>query len=135
MSRLVTLLTSGLLVLTLGVRGGAAQEPPVTRHTLSNGIIVLVRENPAIDVVAVSLQVRAGSHFETLETAGITNFLQRVLLRGTTKRTFVQLAEASEDIGGGLDGGGEQSRPFKSGGAEDEFGRHERTLTHGGHCG
>ncbi|PYN12308.1 MAG: hypothetical protein DME05_21920, partial [Candidatus Rokuibacteriota bacterium] len=107
MSRLGPLLASGVLVLALGVKGAAAQEPTVTRHALSNGIVLLVRENPAIDVVAVSLQVRAGSHFETPLTAGITNFLQRVLLRGTIKRTFVQLAEASEDIGGGLDGGGE----------------------------
>ena len=125
MSRLGPLLASGVLVLALGVKGAAAQEPTVTRHALSNGIVLLVRENPAIDVVAASLQVRAGSHFETPLTAGITNFLQRVLLRGTIKRTFVQLAEASEDIGGGLDGGGEVESAELRGQA---LGRHWETL-------
>ena len=125
MSRLGPLLAAGVLVLALGVKGAAAQEPTVTRHALSNGIVLLVRENPAIDVVAVSLQVRAGSHFETPLTAGITNFLQRVLLRGTIKRTFVQLAEASEDIGGGLDGGGEVESAELRGQA---LGRHWETL-------
>jgi len=125
MSRLGLLLASGFLVLALAAGGAAAQEPTVTRHALSNGIVVLVRENSAIDVVAVSLHVRAGSHFETPQSAGITNFLQRTLLRGTTKRTFVQLAEASEDIGGGLDGGGEVESAELRGQA---LGRHWETL-------
>ena len=120
-----SVLVTGLLVLALETRGVAAQEPIVTRHVLSNGVTMLVRENPAIDVVAVSLQVRAGSQFETLQTSGITNFLQRVLLRGTVKRTFVQLAEASEDIGGGLDGGGEVESAELRGQA---LGRHWETL-------
>jgi len=102
-------LSLGSAVLALGLAAGAAaaQESQVTRHVLPNGLTVLVRESPAVPAVAVSLQVRAGSRFETETTAGITNFLHRAMLRGTAKRTAEQFATSYEDIGGTLDAGGE----------------------------
>jgi predicted Zn-dependent peptidase len=81
--------------------------PSVVRRTLPNGLTVLVRPDPSAGVVAVSLQVRAGSLFERGETAGITNFLHRVMARGTKRYTAVQLAEAIEDLGGSLDASGD----------------------------
>jgi zinc protease len=66
-----------------------------------------VRENPAAGVVSVSLLVRAGSRFETPETAGITNFLHRVMARGTTRRSAVELATAAEELGGSVDASGD----------------------------
>jgi zinc protease len=107
MIRLELPLASALLVLVLTAGTSQAQEAAVARHVLPNGLTVLVRENDAAGVVAVSLQVRAGSRFETESTAGITNFLHRAMLRGTARRTAVQLAESSEDIGGSLDAHGE----------------------------
>jgi zinc protease len=101
------LLGSALVAVALLSASAAAQDPPVTRHVLPNGMIVLVREHDAVPVVAVSLQVRAGSRFESPATAGVTNFLHRVMVRGTTRRTAVQLAEATEDIGGSIDAVGE----------------------------
>src|SRR5438046_9077638 len=68
---------------------------------------VIVRENPAAPVVTASLQVRAGSRFETPEMAGITNFLLRTMIRGTSRRSATELAEAAEEIGGNLDASGE----------------------------
>ncbi len=106
MTRLAVLVPA-LLLLALPVGSVVAQEPPVARQVLPNGLTVLVRENDAAAVVAVSLQVRAGSRFETEATTGITNFLHRAMLRGTARRTAVQLAIAAEDIGGSLDAGGE----------------------------
>ena len=100
-------LASALLILAVTPLAAQAQTPPVAREVLPNGLTILVRENDAAPVVALSLQVRAGSRFETESTAGITNFLHRVMLRGTVRRTAVQLAEASEDIGGSLDASGE----------------------------
>jgi zinc protease len=70
-------------------------------------LTVLVRENDAVGVVAVSLQVRAGSRYETESTAGITNFLHRAMLRGTARRTAIELATSAEDIGGSIDANGE----------------------------
>ena len=106
MSRIGLSLGSVLLAMGL-VASALAQEPSVSRQVLPNGLTVLVREDAAAGVVAMSLQVRAGSRFESPTTTGITNFLHRVMLRGTSKRTAVQLATSYEDIGGTLDAGGE----------------------------
>ena len=84
-----------------------ADEVRVTRTLLPNGLRVLVRENPAAGVVAVSLLVRAGARFETPDDAGITNFLHRVMVRGTSRRSTVELATAAEEIGGSIDASGD----------------------------
>jgi zinc protease len=99
-----------LLVLGVVVVAGAAEAaapPPVIRQVLPNGLTVLVRSDPSVGVVAASLQVRAGSLFETADTAGITNFLHRVMIRGTKRHSAVQLTEAIEDVGGSLDASGD----------------------------
>ena len=95
-----------LLVLAAATSAGA-DESRVTRAVLPNGLRVLVRENPAAGVVAASLLVRAGARFETAETAGITNFLHRVMVRGTNRRSSVELATAAEDLGGSIDASAE----------------------------
>jgi zinc protease len=95
------------LVLVFASVSQVAAEVPVVRRILSNGMTVLVREDPGVGVVAVSLQVRAGSLFETEATAGITNFMQRVLVRGTEKRSALALAEAADELGGSLEAAGE----------------------------
>jgi len=85
----------------------AAAPPPVTRHVLPNGLTVVVREDATVGVMAVALHVRAGSLFETADTAGVTNFLQRVMVRGTPRYNALALAEAVEDLGGSLEGAGD----------------------------
>src|SRR5205823_4281756 len=85
----------------------AAAPPPVTRHVLPNGLTVVVREDVTLGVMAAALHVRAGSLFETADTAGITNFLQRVMLRGTQRYTALGLTEAIDDLGGSLEAAGD----------------------------
>jgi zinc protease len=103
--------TRALAVLAIlavtGVAYAAEPTPAVTRRVLPNGLTVLVRQDASIGVVAASLQVRAGSLFETEDTAGITNFLHRVMVRGTQRYTALQLTEAMEDLGGSLDASGD----------------------------
>ena len=95
-----------LLVLAVLVSPAAAQTPAVARHVLPNGLVILVRDDPTVGVVAASLVVRSGSAFETAETAGVTNFLQRSLLRGTKRHSRLALLEAAEELGGTLDASG-----------------------------
>lgn len=96
-----------LLLLLATVAPATAQAPAVVRHVLPNGLVVLVRADPGVGVVAVSLQVRTGSAFETAATAGVTNFLQRAMLRGTSRHGALGLAEAAEELGGSLDASGD----------------------------
>ncbi len=100
------LLVVGLLVLVL-TQATSAQTGNVSRYTLPNGLRLLVREDSSAGVAAVSLQSRAGSRFETPETAGITNFLQRTMVRGTAHFTGTRLADAAERLGGNIDASGD----------------------------
>jgi zinc protease len=95
------------LALLVALPATADAAASVARWVLPNGVRLLVREDRGAGVVAVSLQVRAGSRFEAPATAGITNFLHRVMLRGTARRSADQLIDAAERIGGTLDAAGD----------------------------
>jgi predicted Zn-dependent peptidase len=103
---MITALLAALIVLGAPMVA-AADDTRVTRTTLPNGLRVLVRENPAAAVVAMTLVVRAGARFETAENAGITNFLHRVMVRGTAHRSAVEVATAAEELGGTIDASGD----------------------------
>jgi zinc protease len=95
------------LAASLGVILATPSLPAVSRETvladrLSNGLTVLVRENSAAPVVAVSLFVRVGSRWEADETAGVSNLLQQLLVKGTQTRSALEIADAVERIGGSI---------------------------------
>jgi zinc protease len=75
----------------------------VTRTRLGNGLTVLVRENPVAPVVAISLQVKMGTRWETRANAGISNLLQLMVVRGTTRLDGTQIVEAADRMGGSID--------------------------------
>jgi predicted Zn-dependent peptidase len=93
--------TAMAAAIALGASAIAAHASPLVRH-LSNGATVIVRENRAAPVVAASVFVRAGQRWEDEATAGITNFLQQVMVKGTTSRSALDVAEAAEQLGGSI---------------------------------
>jgi zinc protease len=95
------------LLLMVPLAAGAAEPPTVTLHVLPGGLRLVVREDPSAEVVNVSLQVKSGSRYETPATSGISNFVQRVMIRGTIRRSARQIVEAAEDIGGSVDASGD----------------------------
>lgn len=108
MRRLPLALIVGLACLAgLGPLSVAAQPGAVSRTRLANGLTVLVRENPTAPVVAVSLAVSMGTRWETRETAGISNFLQIMIVRGTASRSGVQIVEDADRLGGKIDAAGD----------------------------
>jgi zinc protease len=102
------LLAAAVLALSAG-QAAAADGPAgsVTRTRLGNGFTVLVRENPWAPVVAVSLQVKMGNRWETRANAGISNLLQLMVVRGTTRLTGPQIVEAADRMGGSIDASGD----------------------------
>lgn len=78
------------------------------RESLANGLTVVVRENPAAPVVALTLFIGVGSRDETAETNGVSALLGRVLLKGTRTRSALALAQAADDAGGTLESGTDQ---------------------------
>ncbi len=96
---------TAVTVAILALAAGATAD--VRRTVLPNGVTVLVSEDPGSGVVAAELHVRMAAGDETLETAGITRFLQGVVLRGTSRRSARRIAEAAEEIGGTLEASGD----------------------------
>lgn len=74
----------------------------VQKYTLSNGLRLLVREDPRLPLVSINAVFRGGLLAETKETNGITKLLTRTLLKGTKSRTAEEIAEQIENTGGGI---------------------------------
>lgn len=74
----------------------------ITRTVLSNGIVVLVTENPAADIVAARIFVKAGSCCEPAQRSGLVHLLGSVLTKGTQKLSSLEIAEQVESVGASL---------------------------------
>jgi zinc protease len=99
-----------LLVVALGapvVAGAQAPADDVNVTTLDNGLTVMIRENKVAPVVAMALLLRMGSRWETRENAGISNFTHAVMVKGTTKRSGGDLADAVASLGGKISAAGD----------------------------
>jgi len=97
------------LVVALAAPALAPAQPrdDARRTRLANGLTVIVRRSDVAPVVAVSLLVRMGTRWETPETAGLSNFVHAVMVKGTARRSGAQLAEAVAGLGGKLSASGE----------------------------
>jgi zinc protease len=107
MRRLLRAGVIGGLLVALGAATSAAQTSAVTRTRLANGLTVLVRENPTAPVVAISLMVKMGTRWETRSTAGISNLVQLMVVRGTPSLSGVQVVAAADRMGGSIDAVGD----------------------------
>lgn len=76
-----------------------------TSYELPNGVRVLLRPNPALPVVAVSIGVLAGEAEE--ETAGLASLVAELLPRGAAGKTADELARAWEGSGVSVTAGAE----------------------------
>lgn len=79
-----------------------AEKSDVKKFTLSNGLRLLVRENPKLPVVSITAAFRGGLLAETPETNGITKLLSRAMLKGTKTRSAAQIAGQIEGAGGSI---------------------------------
>lgn len=71
----------------------------ISRRVLSNGIVVLARENFSSPSVVLSGFLRVGSLDEPREQAGLADATASATMRGTRRRSFVEVYEAIESIG------------------------------------
>ena len=75
----------------------------VHRVILPNGIILLVVENQAADLIAGRFFLsNAGSIIENPSQAGISNLVSSVITKGTRKLSALEIAERVESIGASL---------------------------------
>ena len=64
-----------------------AEESPVSKTILDNGLTVLIQELPASEVVSIYSCVKTGSAMEGRYLGkGISHFVEHMLFKGTSKR-------------------------------------------------
>jgi zinc protease len=85
---------------TEGPKLAAAGE--IQKFELSNGLRLLVREDPRLPLVAMGAVFRGGLLAENPQDNGITHLMAKVLLKGTKTRTAEQIANEIEAAGGSI---------------------------------
>jgi zinc protease len=105
------LVDKNLTVVSLDPKAAAAAKseavPPIAageiqKTTLSNGLRLLVREDPRLPLVSMAAVFRSGLLAETRATNGITRLMAKALLKGTKTRTAEQIADTIEAVGGSI---------------------------------
>src|SRR6059036_3862082 len=74
----------------------------IQKFDLSNGLRLLVREDPRLPLVGIGAIFRGGLLAETPQDNGITRLMAKVLLKGTKTRTAEQIANEIEAVGGSI---------------------------------
>jgi zinc protease len=74
----------------------------IQRIELSNGLRLLVREDPRLPLVSMAAVFRGGLLAETRATNGMTRLMAKTLLKGTKTRTAEQIADTIEAVGGSI---------------------------------
>lgn len=96
-------LSAGVLLLLACSDAHAGQiiDPrAVSETTLPNGLRVVVKEAPSINLVAINVWVRAGSADETADTNGVSHYLEHLLYKGARKRGGADFDTEIEGLGG-----------------------------------
>lgn len=72
------------------------------RYELSNGLTLLVLENPTNPTVSMSGYLRAGAYFNPPKKDGLAGITASMLSKGTTRHSKFEIAEALESAGARL---------------------------------
>ncbi|MGB0561302.1 MAG: M16 family metallopeptidase [Spirulinaceae cyanobacterium] len=75
---------------------------PTHAVRLTNGMRLITTENPAADIVAARLFVRAGARWETQPKAGLSHLLSAVMTKGTVHLSAMDIAQKVESVGASL---------------------------------
>lgn len=92
--------------------GAKVKREEAQRFELSNGMTLLVGENPRLPLVSTRVQFLAGVPVETEANAGVTQVTAQMLTKGTATRSDEQIAALLEDLGGQLIANGDAHRLF-----------------------
>ena len=73
-----------------------------TKVILKNGLTVILREQNAVPLTSVTIQVKVGYFDETDENVGISHLIEHMFFKGTKHRSASQLAKETRALGGHL---------------------------------
>lgn len=89
--------------------------PPVSRAVLPNGLTVMVIERPHLPRVTFRLGIPFGTKHDPRDHCGSVELLARLLKKGTRDRSYAEIAEAVDFVGGFLDAGASEDGFFFTG--------------------
>jgi len=94
--------TALLLLLACGgvARGEDPGRPRPERHVLGNGVVLIVQEQRASEVVALQLWMRVGGRDEAPDELGLSHYLEHMLFKGTPTRPPGSIDRMVESVGG-----------------------------------
>jgi len=64
---------------------------PYTLHRLANGLQIVIEKMPDVRSAAAGFLVRTGARDETPEVAGVSHFLEHMMFKGTSQRTWREI--------------------------------------------
>jgi len=80
----------------------------VEKVVLDNGMTLLLKQNTTVPLVYMGAYLKGGSRYENAQNNGVFNFMARMLLKGTKKRTAQQIAQEIDSIGGSISAAGNE---------------------------
>jgi zinc protease len=78
----------------------APTAPGPLREVLTNGVVVIMQEHRAADVVALQLWMRVGGRDEQADELGLSHYLEHMLFKGTPTRPPGSIDRLIEGLGG-----------------------------------
>jgi zinc protease len=90
------------LSLLLPVSASADKTDSYLREVLPNGLTVIVKHNPDSRVFAIDILGKNRAAWEKSDQVGITDFVNRMLVKGTAHKTAEEVQAALDDIGAKL---------------------------------
>ncbi|MCP4649853.1 MAG: insulinase family protein [PVC group bacterium] len=71
---------------------------------LPSGLQVISLTDKRVSSVSIGIWIGAGSRYESAKENGVSHFLEHLVFKGTKKRTYRQIKESIEGVGGILNG-------------------------------
>ena len=72
----------------------------IRKHTLDNGVRIVMEKIDYVRSASIGIWVNVGSHNENEETNGLSHFIEHMLFKGTKNRKANEIAEEIDSIGG-----------------------------------
>ena len=109
-----------------------ADSQKIEKNVLDNGLTVVVKPEPGSGLVAIAAMVKVGIGQESVQTAGLGNFVSRLLLASTRAKSAEQVASIADSLGGNI--GAEWERDLTSIRTVTTIADFDRTMNLIGEC-
>lgn len=91
-----------LLMLAHAAVQAAPTKQQIVKKVLDNGLTVIVKPEPGSGLVAIAAMVKVGVGQESIQTAGLGNFVSRLLLASTRAKSAEQVASIADEVGANI---------------------------------